>query len=77
MTEGDTIITILYGLIGLTGAGSLIIFAWGFAQYLARIGLPADRRNDAIRIMEWAVGFIITSVVLIALLKFIRPWLEA
>lgn len=68
------IILIIYGLIGITGALSMLVFAWGFIEYITRIGLPSERRNKGVHIMEWAVGLVITSIVLIGILNLVQRW---
>lgn len=75
MTESDAVILIIYGLIGSTGALSVAIFIWGFIEYITKIGLPADKRNRGIEILEWGVRFLITSIVLIGVLKVVSRWL--
>ena len=75
MTESATIITILYALIGATGALSVVVFVWGFVEYATKIGLPSKQRDYGISIMEWGVRFIITAVFLIVVLKFLERWL--
>lgn len=75
MSESEMIITIVYGLIGATGALSIIVFIWGFIEYITKIGLPADQRNSGIAIMEWGVRLVITAVFLIVALKFLQDWI--
>lgn len=74
MTGSETLITILYALVGATGALSIVIFIWGFIEYLTKIGLPDKMRDPGINIMEWGVRFILTSVFLIAALKLFERW---
>lgn len=69
------IITILYGLIGATGALSIVVFVWGLVEYLTKIGLPSDMRNRGISIMEWGVRLVVTAVFLIVALKLVQRWL--
>ncbi len=63
---------IMYGLIGITGALSAILFFAGFVMYLARLG--TFRRKSGISIMEWGVRLIITSIVLMGILRFWGWW---
>jgi O-antigen/teichoic acid export membrane protein len=72
MTETNMLIIVVYGLIGLTGALSAVIFVWGFITYIMRLGQV--RREDGIHIMEWGVGLIITAIVLIGILHLIQRW---
>lgn len=72
MSEGALFVTVMYGLIGFTGAASIVVFVWGFVTYIARIGTV--RREDGIDIMEWSVGLAITAIVLIGLLRLIQHW---
>ena len=74
MTESEMLITIVYGLIGATGALSIAVFAWGFTEYITKIGLPAKQRERGIGIMEWGVRLVVTAVFLIVALKFIQGW---
>ncbi len=60
---------LLYAMIGISGALSLVIFVWGFAVYISRLG--TDRRVAGIRIMEWGVGLVMTSIFLIGVLRFL------
>lgn len=74
MGEKEALITILYGLVGVTGALAVAIFAWGFIEYITKIGLPADQRNHGVAIMEWGVRFIVTAIFVILALKFFEGW---
>lgn len=74
MSEGEMLITIVYGMIGATGALSIAVFSWGFVEYITKIGLPADQRKPGIAIMEWGVRLVVTAVFLIVALKFIQGW---
>lgn len=69
-STSETVVFLLYGLIGLFGAASVIVFLWGFILYLVRIG--TERREEGIHIMEWAVGLIITVIVLIGILRYVQ-----
>lgn len=75
MTEAATLITVLYALVGACGAISIVVFAWGFAEYITKIGLPAAQRDKGIEIMEWGVRFSITTVFVILVLKIVERWL--
>jgi hypothetical protein len=74
MSESEAVITIVYGLIGATGALAIVVFAWGFAEYITKIGLPGKMRDPGIGIMEWGVRLILTAVFLILVLKFLERW---
>lgn len=65
--------SIIYGLIGGTGALSIVIFLFGFATYIARLGTV--RREDGFENMQWGVALAITSIILIGVLNFLRAWL--
>lgn len=73
MTESSTFIVLIYGFIGVSGALSLILLAWGFILYLARLG--TERRVEGIKIMEWAVGLLITAIILIGVVRLVKWWL--
>lgn len=73
MTESQTLILVIYGLIGVAGALAVVVFLWGFITYIARLGLV--RRKEGIDIMEWGVGFIVTAIVLIGILHLLQRWL--
>lgn len=73
MEETSTIVVAMYGLIGATGAVSLLIYVWGFAVYISRLGTV--RRDEGINIMIWASGFAIATIVLIGILNFLENWL--
>ena len=68
MAETSTFVLILYALIGISGALSIIAFVRGFITYISRLG--TERRDEGIKIMEWSIGFIITAIVLIGILRF-------
>lgn len=61
---------LLYAMIGISGALSVVVFMWGFATYISRLG--TDRRIAGIRIMEWGVGLVMTSIFLIGLMRFLQ-----
>ncbi len=63
-------ITVLYGLIGATGALSVVVFVWGISLYIARLG--TERRADGIDMMEWSVGLGVTVIILIGLLRLVE-----
>ncbi len=67
MEEPRTFVLLMYALIGISGALSVIALIRGFVTYISRLG--TERRKEGIDIMEWAVGFVITSLVLIGILK--------
>jgi hypothetical protein len=70
MSTTDTIITLVYALIGISGALSLVVFAWGFVVYVSRLG--TERRIEGIWIMEWGVGLVITAIILIGVLRLLE-----
>lgn len=72
--DENSMVTVLYGLIGISGALSVVLFIWGFIEYITRIGLPAVRRDKGVHIMEWGVGMVITGIVLIGVLKLVQRW---
>ena len=69
-STSENVVFLLYGLIGLFGAASVVVFLWGFILYLVRIG--TERREDGIHIMEWSISLIITVIILIGLLRYIQ-----
>ena len=73
MTEGYTLMTVIYGLIGITGALSLVVMVWGFVTYIVRLGTV--RRDEGIKIMAWGVRFIITAIILIGFLRLLQHWI--
>lgn len=75
MTEGEMLVTIVYGMIGATGALSIAVFIWGFTEYISKIGLPSVQRDRGIGIMEWGVRLVITAIFLIVALKFLQDWI--
>ncbi len=72
MTVGYTFMTVLYGLIGISGALSIIVMVWGFLVYIFRLGTV--RREEGIHIMQWGVRLVITSVILIGVMRLIGRW---
>lgn len=68
--DAQSITILVYAMIGITGALALVVFLWGFAIYISRLG--TDRRIAGIHIMEWGVGLLITSVVLIGVLRLLE-----
>lgn len=74
MTEGEAFVTILYALVGASGALSIVLFGWGLALYFSKFGLPAAMRDPGIAVMEWGVRLAITAVFLIVVLKLVEKW---
>ena len=72
MTIGYTFMTVLYGLIGISGALSIIVMVWGFLVYIFRLGTV--RREEGIHIMQWGVRLVITSVILIGVMRLVGRW---
>lgn len=70
MEMTELFITVLYGLIGVTGALSVVVFVWGLSVYIARLG--TERRTEGIDTMEWSVGLAVTVIVLIGFLRFVQ-----
>lgn len=75
MGETNNVLLILYALIGICGALSSIVFIRGFITYISRLG--TERRAEGIDIMEWGVGFIITAIALIGVLRLYTWWTAA
>jgi len=73
MTESQLFIALIYGLIGLTGLASLIVFIWGFITYIMRLGTV--RRDEGIKIMQHSIPIIISSIVLIGIVNLLHRWL--
>lgn len=71
----DTLITIIYGMIGASGALAIVVFLWGFVEYITKIGLPSVQRDKGVGIMEWGVRLIVTSVFLVLALQLVEKWL--
>lgn len=71
----DTLITIIYGMIGASGALAIVVFLWGFVEYITKIGLPSVQRDKGVGIMEWGVRLIVTAVFLILALQLVEKWL--
>ncbi|MFZ2886872.1 MAG: hypothetical protein WA021_03575 [Minisyncoccia bacterium] len=67
MSTIDTFVILLHALIGVSGALSVLVFLWGFCVYIARLG--TERRVHGIRIMEWGVSLIFTSIILIGVMR--------
>jgi len=65
--ETNSFTILLYAMIGISGALSVVVFVWGFVTYISRLG--TDRRIAGIRIMEWGVGLVMTSIFLIGVLN--------
>lgn len=70
MSTTETIVTLAYALVGISGALSLIVFIWGFVVYISRLG--TERRVEGIWIMEWGVGLIITAILLIGVARLLE-----
>lgn len=66
----DNLIILNHGLIGAVGALAILIFGWGLALYLARMG--TEHREEGIQIMQSSIGLLLTSVVLIWILRFLE-----
>jgi ABC-type sulfate transport system permease component len=75
MVDGALIITIVYALIGATGALSVVVFVAGFSQYITKIGLPSAMRDPGVSGMEWSIRLILTAIVLIVVLRYLESWL--
>ena len=75
MTTISILVSVLYGLIGATGALSLVVMVWGFLVYIFRLGTA--RREEGIRIMQWGVRLVITSVILIGVMRLVTHWFGA
>ena len=73
ITATDAVVLTVYGLIGATGALSILVMICGFIVYIIRLG--TERRSEGIHIMEWGVALVITSIVLIAILHLLGNWL--
>ena len=73
MTESSAIILILYALIGICGALSVVVLVWGFIVYISRLG--TERRDKGLDVMEWSVGLLITAIVLIGIMRLILWWI--
>lgn len=67
--ELSTLTIILYGVVGVFGAVSVIVFAVGLATYFTRLG--TERREEGIHTME--KGFSIMAVVIftIVILRYL------
>ena len=70
MSISDTFVLLTYALIGVSGALSFAVFLWGFTIYIVRLG--TERRVEGIRIIEWAIGLALTSIVLIGVLHLLE-----
>ncbi len=56
--------------IGIGGAVSLLMFAWGFSVYIARMG--NDNRADGLDLMAWAVTILFGVIALGGILRFLE-----
>lgn len=72
MSTTETAILLIYALIGVSGALSIVVFVWGFIVYIIRLG--TERRVEGIRIMEWGVSLIFTAIILIGVMRFLEHW---
>lgn len=72
MTEAYALISIVHGLIGATGALSVIVLIYGFSVYFARLGTV--RREEGIHIIITAIGLIIGVLFLIGILRLLERW---
>jgi hypothetical protein len=75
MSMSEMFSMILYGMIGVVGALSIIQFVRGFLTYITRLG--TDRRDDGLKIMEWGVALVMTLIILIAILNLLKRWYPA
>lgn len=66
--------SILLLAIGIGGAVSILIFLWGFAIYISRLG--NDNRADGIDIMTSAVTLLFCVVVLGGILRFLETYVS-
>jgi hypothetical protein len=66
----DMLITLVYSLVGISGAFSFLVFSWGLAAYIAAIG--TERRVGGINIMLWGVEIMFGTFALIGLLYFLQ-----
>lgn len=55
---------------GLMLATSLVIYTFGLVVYFTRLGTWPNHRDQAIRILEVAVGILFVLIVLLALVQF-------
>ncbi len=69
----EMFIASLYSLIGFMGMLSIVFLTWGFVVFVSRLGTL--RREEGHRVMEWAVRFIITTLLLIGFLRFVQHWI--
>jgi hypothetical protein len=75
MSMSEMFSMVLYGMIGVVGALSIIQFARGFLMYITRLG--TDRRDEGLKIMEWGVALVMTLIILIAILNLLKRWYPA
>lgn len=59
--------------IGIGGAASLLMFAWGFSVYIARLG--NENRAEGIHLMAWGVTILFGVIVLGGILRFLESYL--
>jgi hypothetical protein len=75
MSMSEMFSMVLYGMIGVVGALSIIQFMRGFLMYITRLG--TDRRDEGLKIMEWGVALVMTLIILIAILNLLKRWYPA
>jgi len=70
--EISNTVLLLYGLIGVAGAASVILFVGGFIVYVTRIGTTSNiyKRELGINLMAWAVTTIVVTILLIGILRY-------
>lgn len=68
----DNVIVLVHALIGAVGAIALLVFAWGLGTYWARLG--TERREHGIHNMQFGIGLLFTSIILIWILRFLESF---
>lgn len=68
--DAGSLVTIFYGVVGVFGAVSILVFSVGLANYFTRLG--TERREEGIETM--GKGFSIMAVVIFAIviLRFLE-----
>ncbi len=70
MSTLEMLIAMVYAFIGALGTLSILIFSLGCGLYIVRLG--TERRIQGIRIMEWGVGLMVATILLVGVLHILE-----
>ena len=68
------ILALFHVATGILLTFTLLVFASGVFVYYARLGTWPSHRDNAIKVLEWAVSLLFVLVVLLALLRYFQVY---